>query len=151
MKEGYGNIWTYDAKHLCIPTNGTIKRNGCGVMSKGVASEAQDYYPGIDRLLGDSLRLRGNVFVLIATGVSGHLRGKYLYVFPTQRYWFERSDLDLIQQSAISLGVCAKQLPDDVWVLPRPGCGNSGLRWEDVRPIITPLLPDNVHVITLKG
>jgi len=35
-------------------------------------------------------------------------------------------------------------------VLPRPGCGNGQLDWSDVHPVIAPILPDSVHVITYK-
>mgnify|MGYP001580901715 CR=1 FL=1 len=61
------------------------------------------------------------------------------------------ADLELIKESASQLAVVAGAYSNKTFVLPRPGCGNGGLKWEDVKPVIEPILPDNVHVITLKG
>lgn len=36
-------------------------------------------------------------------------------------------------------------------ILPRPGCGNGRLRWEDVRKILEPILDDRFTVVRWKG
>jgi hypothetical protein len=33
-------------------------------------------------------------------------------------------------------------------LLPRPGCGYRGLLWEDIKPLIDPILPNNILVIS---
>ena len=35
----------------------------------------------------------------------------------------------------------------DTVVLPRPGCGNGGLRWQDVRPLLGLSLDDRFIVV----
>lgn len=142
MKEAIGNIWNMDAYYKCITTNGTVKSNGRAVMGRGIALQARDKFPELDKALGLSLKIHGNVvkFLFVA----------YLWSFPVKHNWWEQADLELIKRSAQTLGMVARDLEyDKTFLLPRPGCGNGGLKWEDVKPIIEPILPDNVTVVTL--
>ena len=136
-----GNVWTYPAHVVCIPTNGFIKRDGKGVMGAGTAKQARDRYRYIrlETILGRELRDKGNHVTYLMP---------WLLTFPVKHRWSEPADLDLIRQSAQEL----TDLQDSslTYVLPRPGCGNGQLKWEDVRPIIESILPDNIHVIDFK-
>lgn len=126
---------------LCITTNGTVKANGECVMGRGCAREAAERFPGLALALGRHIRLGGNVpSSLLANGI---------YTFPVKHNWFENADLTLIQASAQWLSLQATFHKDRVYILPRPGCGNGHLRWEQVRPVIADILPDNVWVISL--
>lgn len=138
MKEVYGNVWEYKADVVCIPTNGVFN-NGRAVMGRGVAEQALIKYPKVATLLGDSLEQYGN-----------HLTPLFadLVAFPTKHHWREQADLDLIKQSATELSAFVD--PELTYVLPRPGCGNGRLSWEQVKPAIEDILPDNVHVIELE-
>lgn len=138
MKIVTGNIWDYPADVICITTNGTVKRNGEAVMGRGVALEATKRYPTIAKRLGSMLKGFGNVVMLL---------DEELLIFPVKHNWYEKAHIPLIQQSAVQLMGLAKKQSHLTYVLPRPGCGNGGLDWEDVRPLLEPLLPDNVHVI----
>ena len=139
MKEVFGNVWTYQANVVCIPTNGFIRRNGKGVMGAGVAKQGRDKYRylGLETILGRELRTKGNHIIYLMP---------WLWTFPVKHKWSEPADLDLIKRSAEELRNA--QDPNLIYVLPRPGCGNGQLKWEDVKPIIEPILPDNIHVIT---
>lgn len=57
MTEVVGDLWDYfDHSHiLCLTTNGTIKRNGRGVMGRGSAKEAMLKILGIDSTLGKTV------------------------------------------------------------------------------------------------
>ena len=141
MKIVTGDIWDHPADVVCIPINGFIKRNGAAVMGRGVALQAKDKFAGLEFTVGDHLKWEGNVVGLIDWFEHWFL------LFPTKHHWSQPSDLDLIETSARQLREIALAAPDTTYVLPRPGCGNGGLDWEEVGPRIAGLLPDNVHVI----
>lgn len=145
MKEITGNLWDYYQQPghvICLTTNGTLKANGEGVMGRGCAREATKKVPGIARVLGDGLRVYGNIFQFASVGMTDHI-----VFFPVKHNWWEKASTDLIQRSAQILEKVAKERPDRVYVLPRPGCGNGKLKWSQVRPYLT-FLPDNVWIIS---
>ena len=60
------------------------------------------------------------------------------------------ADLDLIQRSARELLkiIEVKKIKEAVY-LPRPGCGNGRLKWEDVKKFLSPILKlDQFHIVT---
>jgi len=142
MKIVYGDIWEYPADVvICITTNGTITKAGNGVMGRGVAAQAKSRFRGIEHHLGMSLKKYGNHCV----GWTGPWR-PFCY-FPVKHRWREKADLELIKRSSEELAAIVRRWPGATFVLPRPGCGNGGLTWEEVRPVIEGILPDSVHVI----
>jgi hypothetical protein len=145
MREVVGNLWTYPADIRVITTNGTVKANGECVMGRGCAAEAKRMFPGLALALGQKIQQYGNhVFYL----------GEGLYSLPVKHNWWEKADIELIRVKAEELSACVSDgFPDNQEirvVLPRPGCGNGGLRWADVKPILAPILDDRFHVITFK-
>lgn len=147
MIEVTGNLWTYPAGVRVITTNGTVKSNGECVMGRGCAAEAKARWPHLPRHLGRHIKAQGNrVFYFRA------IDGRYdLATFPVKHHWRERADLDLIAQSVEQLVEAVNSFSTArVIVLPRPGCGNGGLRWEDVRPVVA-ALDDRFHVITFAA
>jgi len=72
-----------------------------------------------------------------------------LFTFPTKRRWHEKADLELIARSASQLIALTRGEFREVY-LPRPGCGNGGLAWTAVKPILE-VLPDKFIVITNNG
>lgn len=113
-------------------------------MGRGCALEAAQKWPILPKSLGHFIKARGNRVVII-TEIED---GKPLVVFPVKHEWREKADGGLIQQSAYDLEKLATYLQWKVVVLPRPGCGNGGLRWESVKQILDPILDDRFHVIT---
>lgn len=143
MKEIVGNLWdvkfsTPDHVRL-ITTNGFVKKDGSAVMGRGCAREAVYRYGNLQlpKRLGQHLMLNGNVMCWLTTG---------LVTFPVKHNWYEPADPELIKTSANWLDREARNLGQKWFVLPRPGCGNGQLKWEDVRPLLQ-FLPDNVLVI----
>ena len=145
MIEVTGNLWTYPADVRVITTNGTVKKNGECVMGRGCAAEAKRRFPLIASELGDHIRKNGNV----PCHFMGDLYDCDIITFPVKHQWFQRADPALIAQSAKTLLQLLEFEAGDITIcLPRPGCGNGGLRWEDVKPILEPILDDRFHVIT---
>ena len=127
-----GNIWKIHMEDrtcdIVVPTNNTVKKNGLAVMGAGLAADAVRKYPSIEYLLGKKLKADGNCV---------HYFGGYrIITFPVKYEWFQMADYSLIKQSAHEL----KQLMDDEELsrvlVPRVGCGNGGLQWHDVKPIL---------------
>lgn len=141
MKEITGNLWDYYQKPdhiICLTTNGFVKQDGTAVMGRGCAKEATERVPGIARKLASFLKQGGNhVFWLTTEIVS----------FPVKHNWWEQADRDLIIRSRTELCDFAIHNKNYTFILPRPGCGNGRLKWEDVKPLLE-VLPDNVWVIS---
>lgn len=143
MREVTGDLWTYPADFRVITTNGDVRRDKCAVMGRGCARQAATRFPGFARMLGDRLRLQGNhVHFFADETLTGSATG--IFTFPVKHHWHEQADLDLIRQSVEEFR--RQLLSFATYVMPRPGCGNGGRAWDEVKPLLVDL-PDNVHVI----
>lgn len=152
MIEIEGHIWDLskreswsDNKAIVVTTNAMIKKDGTAVMGRGIALEAATRYLALPRMLAYHLELRGNVPCLFS--FYEHV----LITFPTKWDWRDASDPALIKQSAIKLVelVNEQNYLDEIY-MPRVGCGNGGLDWEDVKPLLEDL-DNRFHVVTLGG
>ena len=144
MEEITGDLWRYYGMRnyvVCITTNCNVKIGGRAVMGKGVALQARQRIPNIDKELGYWIQHRGSELRF--------LDGGRVLAFPTKYNWWDKSDLELIRYSASNLSAIANDPAHagTIYILPRPGCANGGLKWEDVKPVISHL-PDNVRIIT---
>lgn len=143
MKEAFGDAWALSkGAVLAITTNGFIRKSsGRAVMGAGIAKQARDRYPGIDHLLGHMLEHGNNVYVLNEEEPA-------LVSFPVKVFWWDPASLDLIERSARQLvEIVDSTWPDQMVYLPRPGCGNGGLRWAAVKPVLEPILDDRFVAI----
>lgn len=116
-----------------VPVNGSRNERGQAVMGRGIAKQAQMRFPTLRTELGMAIRQGGNQ--LRYDGKKG------LILFPVKHHWDQRADIQLIRKSCQELVEMFDQVhPRDAasWVvlMPRVGCGNGGLRWEDVEPIL---------------
>ena len=144
MIELKADLWDDNWELRCITTNGTIKTNGQCVMGRGVALQAQIKVWGLPKAVGKLIKKSGNhvYYVPVLGGIA---------TFPVKHNWWEVADLDLIKQSTIELlrlvNTDLKHLDIQRVALPRPGCGNGRLNWDQVKPIVS-LLDDRFYVIT---
>lgn len=128
--------------YIGILTNGIIKANGCLVMGAGQAKEVLDLYPGIDLIIGRHFKFKdkGPRVVFFA------YMDVFFFTFPTKHHYAEKSDLNLIFKSAQILQQIAIGNQETRYYLPRPGCGLGGLKWDEVKSVIS-FLPNNVIIV----
>lgn len=133
MREATGDIWASEVA-VVIPTNGVViqhKSRPHLVMGAGLARQAARRYPELPFRTARWVKEYGNrVFFHKKDG---------LITFPTKHHWKEESSLSLIQQGVPQLLAIADKFELTEVALPRLGCGLGGLRWGDVRPLLTHL------------
>lgn len=142
------NIWSYWPEYwIVIPTNIGWKRNGENVMGRGLAAQAAERFPGLASWYGGVCREDApKSFVKLCI-----LHG--LIMFPVKPLgaepslaWRQRAGLDLIEHSAIQL----RRIVEDHSLrvaMPMVGCGNGGLRREEVLPILERHLGDLPNLV----
>ena len=143
MIEVKGDLWDYYGKPnyvICVTTNACVSVTGRAVMGRGVALQARERILNIDRELGWQIQNRGSGVEIF------YLDDGRVLSFPTKIDWKLPSSIELIKYSASNLNCIALNNPETTYVLPRPGCQNGGLKWEDVKKIVD-FLPDNVWII----
>jgi hypothetical protein len=146
MRELTVNLWSVSADLLVITTNGYVTKRGAAVMGRGCAKEAKDRYPDLPHKLGSFLERYGNRAMLL-----GIYDGSELCSFPVKKHWRDYADLSLILRSTHQLLKIVDRYGYERVVLPRPGCGNGGLLWSAVKPVIDPLLDDRFTVVSYPG
>jgi hypothetical protein len=164
MREAKAELFDFigQAEFICITTNGTVKNNGCAVMGRGCALQAKTRWAGIDAHLGSLIRSGGNYPYYL--GMLDRFKNwrkdctvrfaqeTALLSFPVKRSWNNMADINLIVQSAYVLKQRLIAWTNYTAVIPRPGCGNGGLNWEQhVRPALVNILDDRFLVITNEG
>ena len=140
MVEECGDIWEHLGKAvIAVTTSGSLTRKGKAVMSRGVASQAAQRFPGFPEILGLLLGKSGN---------HVHQLGEGIVSFPVEASAWEWPDLRLISRSARELRELADRESWNLVVVPRPGCGGGGLDWREVRPLLEEHFDDRFVVIS---
>jgi len=148
MIEIVGDIWEQKCDWLCITTNGIIAKNGKAVMGKGIALQAKQLYPDIDKILAQKIKERGNIVSSLWWDCENK---RHIISFPTKEHWRNKSSLVLISNSAKQL----KEYFDNmnmkpIIMLPKPGCSCGQLDWKDVKDSLSSILIDDRFLIVDK-
>lgn len=132
-----GNILDAPAEAL-VNTVNTV-----GVMGKGIALQFKNTFPENYKAYLDAVKEKkiqtGKVQVVHVHDVKGV---KYVINFPTKAHWRYPSRINWIQTGLQDLR--QQILAHDIKsiAIPPLGCGNGGLNWDEVRPIIETSLKD---------
>ena len=111
--------------------------NTVGVMGKGVALQFKRAFPDNFKAYAKVCERRkidiGRIFVYPRNTLENP---RYIINFPTKHHWRERSRLKYIRLGLDDLVHQIRQLHIQSVALPPLGCGNGGLDWGEVRPLI---------------
>jgi len=111
--------------------------NCVGVMGKGIALQFKQAYPDNFRAYARACK-EGNVrlgkMFVYPTGRSTNPR--FLINFPTKQHWKSRSRLEDIQAGLRDLVEVVQHHAIQSIAVPPLGCGNGGLNWHEVFPLI---------------
>jgi len=109
-----------------------------GVMGKGIALQFRRKYPEMFQSYekackAGEVRL-GHMHIFDLGGLSGGPR--WIVNFPTKGHWRERSRMGDIDTGLTDLSAQIARLGIKSIAMPALGCGNGGLDWMTVRPLI---------------
>lgn len=140
------------ANAICFTSNGIVKSNGALVMGAGVAKAFQDEFDGIDTTAGYKVQTNGNICQIVDTyrfiNANNKIDSVVLVAFPTKYDYRNSSDIELIKESARQLMALVEENDWKLVALPRPGCRNGGLDWNEVKRSIDPILDDRIVIVT---
>lgn len=111
--------------------------NCVGVMGKGIALQSKKAFPDNYEAYAQACK-RGDVKpgVMFVYETKRILNPKYIINFPTKRHWIGRSKYEDIDSGLQSLVVEVRRRNIKSIAIPPLGCGNGGLNWRIIRPMI---------------
>ena len=111
--------------------------NCVGVMGKGIALQFKNKWPANFKAYAAACRAGlvrpGRMFVHDSGGL---VKPHYLINFPTKDHWRSPSRIEFIRDGLIDLVAQVRRLDIRSIAIPPLGCGNGGLDWTQVRPLI---------------
>lgn len=123
--------------------------NTHGVMGKGIALAIKRRFPG-NFALYEAACAAGTVQVgsMLTWDSGALLNPRFVINFPTKKHWRGRSRIEWIALGLPSLVSEIQRLGIRSVAVPPLGCGNGGLDWDDVRPVMVDILGTlgEVHV-----
>lgn len=151
MNEIMGDIFQvhkeYDA--ICCTTNYVVKNNGELVMGAGVAKAFATKYPWLPKLWGERVKRDWKENCHPGLFVTLMKERPHLVYFGTKWHYKDNSDRDLIESNLFSLVDITNKLDWKKVLLPRPGCANGGLDWDnDIKHLCEEYLNDRFTIIS---
>ena len=136
-----GNILESDSECLVNTVN-------CeGYMGKGIAYQFKLRFPENNK---DYIKACRNKFLKIGTLHYFWEKEKLIINFPTKDKWREKSEINYIHQGLSELVKLIDSLKIKSIAIPPLGCGNGGLNWTDIKPLIIEYLnpvADSVEIL----
>ncbi len=137
-----GNMWDIYGDHECflITTNSYIRQDGALVMGRGIALQAKNRWSQLPYDLGECIEHLEVYGLLWCSGIGA---------FQVKKHYMRDAQTDIIRHSTSMLKLHAHNHPNVRYDLNFPGIGHGRLEHDEVHEIIS-ILPDNVHIWTLK-
>lgn len=133
------------------PVEAIVNTVNCvGVMGKGVALEFKKRWPAnykaYKRICDAKELVPGQMFVFDTQQLFPQDGPRYLVNFPTKAHWRSKSKLIYIEEGLDALVEAIDAYQINSIAVPPLGCGNGGLDWADVCPLIVSKLGGLDHV-----
>lgn len=112
--------------------------NTVGVMGKGIALQFKEAFPHNYKTYADTCKRHELApGKLLAVWDNNMLLGKRLIInFPTKTHWRKPSEYSFVEDGLIALRELIAEEKISSIALPPLGCGNGGLDWNIVKPMI---------------
>jgi Predicted phosphatase homologous to the C-terminal domain of histone macroH2A1 len=111
--------------------------NTVGVMGKGIALQFKEAFPNNYKLYLSACKRNelqpGKLLVVREATLEGE---KIIINFPTKTEWFQKSKYEYVQLGLLELVKVIKEYNIKSIAIPPLGCGNGGLKWEKVKPMM---------------
>lgn len=111
--------------------------NTVGVMGKGLALQFKRRFPSNFEVYAEACR-RGEVQVgrMLVVETAERTGPRFIINFPTKKHWRDPSRLEYVRAGLVALVSEVRTRGIRSIAVPPLGCGNGGLAWADVRPLI---------------
>lgn len=150
MIELIGDFWEITEREnpdaICCTTNQILNKNNCLVMGKGIAKQFSDKYSFLPVVWGEQFKKGSHL-----NGFMVYNYKPFLIAFPTKTDWKLKSNLNLIKVSCFNLKNISLIMGWKCVLLPRPGCSNGGLNWNEVKPVVEEILNKDIFKIITNG
>lgn len=117
--------------------------NCVGVMGKGIALQFRNKWPENFRAYEAACKAHevrpGRMFVFDCGGLD---KPSFIINFPTKDHWRGKSHIEFIREGLVDLVAQIRRLGIKSIAIPPLGCGNGGLEWTEVRPLIANALAE---------
>jgi len=131
MRDATGNLLEADAEALVNTVNCV------GFMGKGIALQFKQAWPDNFEAYAKASKageIRPGRMFIWETGRM--INPKFIINFPTKRHWRGKSRIEDIKSGLRALIGEVRRLGIRSVAVPPLGCGNGGLNWKDIRPLI---------------
>ena len=128
-----GDLLAADADAIVNPVN------CAGAMGRGLARQFRDAFPDNYRAYREACR-RGEVRVGDMLVFETGARPRFVVNFPTKRHWRPKSRVEDLELGLTALAAEIARLDVRSVAVPALGCGEGGLDWTLVRPLIAAAL-----------
>ena len=121
--------------------------NTVGVMGKGIALMFKERFPKNYREYVVASKMGaiqiGKMFVSATDELEGP---KWVINFPTKKHWRHPTKIEWVREGLAALNKVIRDKHISSIAIPPLGCGNGGLNWSDVRPLIQEYLAELTDV-----
>ena len=123
------------------PVQALVNTVNCvGVMGKGVALEFKKRWPenfkAYKRICDAKALSPGKLYIFDTNELFASDGPRYLVNFPTKAHWRSKSKISYIEDGLDALANAIREYKISSISIPPLGCGNGGLDWADVKPLI---------------